>query len=91
MKPVMAIAAPAMMEFVHDLLFASDALILALVGAALMVFAGFASWMDRRRSKERPIDQLERVGWVPWTSLFVLSAIMGMGLLTLSLPVLLNG
>ncbi len=79
-----------MMELLHDLLFASDALVLALLGVGLLVFAGFASMMERRRSKARSLDRLERVGWVPWTTLFVLAAISGMGMLAMSAPVVLG-
>jgi len=79
-----------MMDFVNRLLFASDAMLLALVGLACVLFAGFASLMERRRNRARDIDQLERVGWMPWTSVFVISAIIGMGLLAMSVPVVLG-
>lgn len=78
------------MEFLRNLSFASDAALLALTGAALVVFAGFASLMERRRGKRRSVDRLEKVGWVPWTTLFVLAAIAGMGMLAMSVPVVLG-
>ncbi len=78
------------MEFLRDLLFASDAALLALSGVGLLMLAGFASFMERRRSKVRSVDRLEKVGWVPWTSVFVLCAISGMGMLALSAPVVLG-
>lgn len=78
------------MEFLRDLLFASDAALLALSGVGFLMLAGFASFMERRRSKVRSVDRLEKVGWVPWTSVFVLCAISGMGMLALSAPVVLG-
>lgn len=78
------------MEYLRDLLFASDATLLALTGVGLLALAGFASLMERRRSKARSLDRLERVGWMPWTTVFVLCAIAGMGMLAMSAPVVLG-
>jgi hypothetical protein len=68
------------------LLFANDAELLALSGGALILLAMAAMRMDRRRSRRRDID---RVGWVPWTGLFVTLAVLGM--LALALPVVIAG
>lgn len=69
----------------------SDAAQLAVIGGALWLFAGFAALMERRRSKARDLDRLEQVGWVPWTGLFLLAAMLGGGCLVLGLPVMLGG
>ena len=78
------------MDFLHDLMFASDAVLLALTGAACWVFAALCLMMDRVRSARRSVERLERVGWVPWTGLFLASAIVGGGCLAMSLPVVLG-
>lgn len=78
------------MEWLTQLAFASDASRLALGGALCWVFAGVCLVMDRRRGKSRPVERLEKVGWVPWTNLFVASAIIGGGCLATSLPVVLG-
>jgi len=69
----------------------SDAAQLAATGAALWVFAGFAAIMERRRAKGRSLERLEQVGWVPWTGLFMLAAMLGGGCLAMSLPVVIGG
>jgi len=68
----------------------SDAAQLALAGGGLWLFAGFAGVMERRRARGRDLARLERVGWVPWTGLFILAAILGGGCLVISLPVMLG-
>ena len=70
------------------LLFANDAELLAMRGGALILLAIIAMRMDRRRSRRRDID---RVGWVPWTGLFVMLAVLGGGMLALALPVVIAG
>ena len=70
------------------LLFASDAEILALWGVALLVVAGICSLMERRRLKRTQINQ---VGWVPWTGLFVMFAVLGGGMLAVSVPAIMQG
>ncbi|WDA40071.1 hypothetical protein [Erythrobacter sp. BLCC-B19] len=69
----------------------SDAAQLAVTGGLLWLFAGFAAVMERRRAKRRDLDRLEQVGWVPWTGLFMLAAMLGGGCLALSLPVVIGG
>lgn len=78
------------MDIVTQILLSSDAVILALVGAGFMVLAGVCSFMDRRRNKTRSVERLEKVGWVPWTSLFVGFMIIGGGCLAMSLPVVIG-
>ncbi len=78
------------MELLTQLAFASDAALLALAGLACWVFAGVCLVMERRRGSRRSVERLEKVGWVPWTNLFVASAIIGGGCLATSLPVVLG-
>jgi hypothetical protein len=68
----------------------SDAAQLALVGAAFWVLAALAMLMERRRARRRDVARLEQVGWVPWTGLFMIAAIIGGGCLAMSLPVVLG-
>lgn len=68
----------------------SDAAQLALTGGLFWLFAGFAGYMERRRMKRRDLARLEQVGWVPWLGLFMGGAIIGGGMLAVSLPVVLG-
>jgi hypothetical protein len=66
----------------HEFLtFASEAEIVGLWGIALLILAVIALWGERRRMKRARID---RIGWVPWTNIFMISAIIGIGLLALA-------
>jgi hypothetical protein len=67
----------------HSLIFASEADLLALSGAGFLLIAGLALAADRVRMKRK---RLERVGWVPWTPIFLACVIIGGGLLALSMP-----
>lgn len=78
------------MEFVRALTFASDAELLALGGLICWTFAGVCLVMERVRNARRSVETLEKVGWVPWTNLFVGAAIIGGGCLAISLPVVLG-
>ena len=69
----------------------SDAAQVAVIGGALWALAAFAALMEWRRSRRRDLARLEQVGWVPWTGLFLLTAMMGAGCLAMSLPVVLKG
>lgn len=71
----------------------SDAGQVAVIGAGLWALAALFALMERRRARRRNRDvaRLEAVGWVPWTTLFVLAAMLGAGCLAMSLPILLKG
>ncbi len=69
------------------LLFASDAQLLALWGAAFLLLALGCMLMERRRMTRMEID---RVGWMPWTGLFLLLAVIGGGMLGIAVPVMLG-
>jgi hypothetical protein len=68
---------------------ASDAARLTMLGAGFWTIAGFAALMEWRRSRTRPIERLERVGWVPWTSIFLAAAFIGGGFLAMGVPAVL--
>lgn len=70
------------------LTFASEADILALWGAGFLLFAGITLVMERRRAKRAKIDG---VGWVPWTGLFLICAVVGGGLLAVAIPGMIRG
>ena len=70
------------------LTFASDADILAIWGAAFLLFALVSLVMERRRLKRARIDG---VGWVPWTGLFLTCAVVGGGLLAVAVPGIIKG
>lgn len=72
------------------LLFASDADLVALSGIGFLLVAAAALAMDRRRHRRDRLGAPDRVGWVPWTGVFLLCAVMGAGLLAASLPGLLR-
>ena len=73
------------------LLFASDAKVVALWGTGFVAVALVALVMDRRRHRRDRLGAPDRVGWVPWTGLFLLGAVLGCGLLAAALPGLLSG
>lgn len=71
-----------MLEHLSNLRFASDATICALWGGALLLVALAAMWAEIRRTKRRQIDS---VGWMPWTKLFFVCALVGITLLGMGL------
>ena len=71
--------------------FANDAMQLALVGVGFVVLAGFALLMEWLRGRNRSLERLEKVGWVPWTPIFLGCAFIGGGCLAMSLPIVLGG
>jgi hypothetical protein len=66
----------------HQLRFASDATFAALWGGGLLLVAGFAMWADVRRTKRKHPD---KVGLMPWTSIFFVAALLGVALITLAI------
>ena len=70
------------------LLFASDAALAAYWGAGCIVAALLCLVMERRRMKRKVIH---RVGWMPWTGLFLLFGVIGGGLLAMGVPAMLAG
>ncbi len=74
------------MDLFNQLALASDAVQLALLGAGFWLVAGIAGIMEWRRGKDRPVERIERVGWVPWMAIFIMSAVIGGGMLAISLP-----
>ena len=79
------------MDLIAQFALLSDAAQLAVVGGLFWLLAGMAALMERRRQKARDLARLEAVGWVPWTTLFMLAAIIGGGILAMSLPVVIRG
>ena len=73
----------------HDFLtFASDADVLGIWAAAFLLLAGIASFMERRRMNRARID---KIGWMPWTGLFLTFAVLGGGLLAIAVPGIVQG
>lgn len=70
------------------LLFASDAALLAFWGCAALLVALTALLLERRRARR---VSLRRIGWVPWTGIFLVFAVVGGALLAVALPALLQG
>jgi len=63
------------------LLFASDATLLGLAGAALVALS-FGAWFGERRRKRR--SAIDAVGWMPWSTLSVLTFFCGTVLLAMA-------
>ena len=76
------------MNWWNDLVFLSDAGRVALLGVGFIVLALVAMFAERRRGKRARID---RVGCMPWLTIFLFAAVIGGGLLATALPALLKG
>lgn len=77
------------MKSLHDfLIFASDAELMALWGAGFVVLALVALLAEKRRMK---LSRIDRIGWMPWTGVFLTCAVIGGGLLAFSLPAVIAG
>ena len=63
------------------LLFASDATLLGLAGVVLLLVSLAAFAGERRRMRRKHIDA---VGWMPWTTLSVLTTFAGTSLLAVA-------
>lgn len=70
------------------LLFASDAELAAYWGGAFLLVALLCMAMERRRTRR---SEINRVGWVPWTFLFMMFAVIGGGLLAVAVPAIMQG
>ena len=79
------------MKLPDFLLFASDAELMAYWGVGFVAVAIFAMTMEKRRNRRDPFDRIEKVGLVPWTTIFVLCMIIGGGLLATALPRVIAG
>ena len=77
---------PGMQAITDYLTFASEADLLMLAGIGFMAASMLALLGDKRRSRRERMDSLDRVGWVPWTAIFMACMIIGGGLLALSVP-----
>lgn len=77
-------------DWIHALEFASDATLLALTGAGCWVLAAICLVAEHVRVRYRSFERLEKVGFMPWTALFMAFAILGGGCLAMSLPVVLG-
>ena len=70
------------MHWPQFILFASEATLVGLWAAGFLAVALVAlvgEWLRLRRK------DINRVGWVPWTTLFMLSATLGAGLLLVAI------
>lgn len=76
------------MKLSEELLFASDAELALFAGVGFLVLAGIMSFAERRRIRRERID---RVGWVPWTGLFLAFAVIGASLVGLGALGLIKG
>ncbi|TIX51832.1 hypothetical protein [Alteraurantiacibacter aquimixticola] len=61
--------------------FASEATHLAFWAGGFLLLAVYALVAEKRRAKRRDID---RVGYMPWTLVFLVSAFVGSGLLVVA-------
>ncbi|MBO6528197.1 hypothetical protein, partial [Erythrobacter sp.] len=68
--------------------FASDAELVAYWGGGFLLAALVCMAMERRRLKRAHIN---RVGWMPWTGLFLVFAVIGGGLLAVAIPGIIKG
>ncbi|MEO5708015.1 MAG: hypothetical protein ABIT10_04870 [Alteraurantiacibacter sp.] len=71
------------MSLLHALRFASDATLLAVLGAVFLLLAALA-WLGQVRRMRR--TAIDAVGWVPWSGLSLL--LFGIGALALLLAAL---
>ena len=76
------------MDVMHFLTFASEAEIVGLWGITFLLLALVALLGERRRMKRARFDG---IGWVPWTPLFLTFAVVGGGLLVLSVKGIIAG
>ncbi len=63
------------------LTFASEAEIVGLWGLAMVLVALLALWAEKRRNK---VAKFDNVGWVPWTAIFMTSAMIAAACIALA-------
>ena len=76
----------ARMDLARELQFASEADLLVLWGMGFLAMAALALVADHLRSRREPLKRMQKVGWMPWTSIFMACLIIGGGLIALALP-----
>lgn len=77
---------------IHQFLtFASDAELLALWGVGFILFAVLALLAEKRRHRREPLERMRKVGWMPWTTIFMACMIIGGGMLAMALPKVIAG
>ena len=81
--------AQTMFDPVTDFWLSSDATRLCVLGAICLLVAALAEFMEWRRNRVRPLDRLEKVGWIPWRSISLSAILLGGGLLATGVPPLL--
>lgn len=72
----------------HFFIFASDAQRAGLAGLLLLLLALAAMWAERRRMK---VARLDRVGWVPWTGVFLVLTVLGATMIVFAVQAMLGG
>ena len=70
------------------ILFASDATLVGLFGGALLLVALLALFAEHRRVRRKSADA---VGFMPWTLVFLASAVSGSGLMIIAIKGWLGG
>ena len=70
------------------ILFASDATLVGLFGGALLLVALLALFAEHRRVRRKSADA---VGFMPWTLVFLASAVSGSGLMIVAMKGWLGG
>ena len=71
----------AAMDFERFITFASEAELVGLWGLGFIVTALVALFAEKHRNKHARLD---RIGWVPWTAIFMVCAMIGGGLIALA-------
>jgi len=72
-------------DFIH---FASDATLIGLAAAALLAMSVASFLGERRRVRRKHIDA---VGWMPWSTVSVLTTFAGLSLLAMAVTGWLKG
>jgi hypothetical protein len=72
----------AMLEQIHTFItFASEAEIVGLWGLLMIGVALLALWAEKRRNR---LARIDRIGWMPWTTVFLTSAMIAAACLALA-------